>query len=136
MNSCYSCILTDFNYKYSNMIKPEPYIGKEAKYHFDRILEHLENADALMDIDSYIISMMAQYLKMYNDAAGAVEKEGSWQVFKNGASNVSGAFSVMEKCMAQFLKFSEKLGMSEKDRERMLKFKRPQVESDALDELL
>ena len=117
-----------------DIIKPEPYLGTEAKKHFKRICEHLNNVDALMEVDSYGLSMMSQYLKMYHDAVVEVEKTGSWQVFKNGASNVSGAFSVMEKCMGQFLKYSEKFGLSEIDRQKMLKF-RDGKKSDSFDEI-
>lgn len=116
-------------------LKPEAYIDKESKLHFDRICVHLENADALNEIDSYGLSIMAQYLKMYHEAANAVNESGTWQVFANGASNVSGAFSVMEKCAAQFLKFSEKFGLSEKDREKMLKFNIAPRETDDLDDI-
>jgi P27 family predicted phage terminase small subunit len=117
-------------------IKPEPYLSDAAKKHFTRIVNHLDSVDALSGIDSYGLSMMSQYLQMYHEASEEVESTGSWQVFKNGASNVSGAFSVMEKCMTQFLKFSEKFGLSPKDRERMLKFQNKKSEEiDPLQQL-
>ena len=116
-------------------MKPESYLSDKGKKHFERIKQHVLDADSLMDIDSYGLSMMANYLEMYHDAAQAVHDTGSWQVFANGASNVSGAFSVMEKCMGQFLKFSEKFGLSPKDREKMLKFNNPRDSHDALDDI-
>jgi P27 family predicted phage terminase small subunit len=113
--------------------KPESYLDAKGKKYYSEICKHLDSVDYLSEIDSFGLSMMAQYLSMYHDAAVRVGEDGAIQVYKNGTTNVSGAFSVMKECMSQFLKYSEKFGMSPKDRERMLKFKNMKTEEDGFD---
>lgn len=116
-------------------MKQEPYIQKAQKRYFDMIVENLEGIDALRDVDTLGISMMAFDLWMYYEAASSVQEKGWVQTTQSGYSQITADITVMEKCKASFLKFSEKFGLSPKDRERMLKFKNPPNKKDAFDEL-
>ena len=111
-------------------------IKKQSESFKKLIIKHLKDADALADIDDFGISMMANDLAMYYNAKDECQADGGVQITANGYTQITGYFTVMEKCKASFLKFSEKFGLSPKDRERMLKFKVPMQEKDELDELL
>jgi P27 family predicted phage terminase small subunit len=118
-------------------MKPEKYLNKEALIYFKRIEKHLKDVDALEDIDSMGISMMAMDLYMYHNAAEKCAVDGGVQITANGYSQVTGYLTVMEKCKASFLKFSEKYGLSPKDREKMLKFINARsAEKDPLQKLM
>lgn len=111
-------------------------LNKGSKVFYDQIRKHLSDADALADIDEIGLVMMSNDLAMYHNAWDKCDTDGGVQITKTGYSQITGYFTVMEKCKASFLKFSEKFGLSPKDRERMLKFKKPMVEKDDLDNLL
>ena len=115
------------------MKKPEPqkYIKGNALKIYDEICSHLSNVDALEDVDSYIISMAAYYLDLFMTHADA----GLVQTFANGTRQVSPEHTLMKDAREGFIKLSAKIGLSNKDREAMLKFKGQSKEVDALDEL-
>lgn len=119
-------------------MKPEPqeYLEKEARKIYWEIIDLLEGVDALEEIDSYGLSIMAMDLWLFKRAAQEVSEKGGVQITPNGYSQITGYFTVMEKCKASFLKYSEKYGLSPKDRQLILKFKNKKEEKDALDELL
>lgn len=99
------------------------------------IIKHLENADALEDVDDFGITMMASDLALYHNAKDECETDGGVQVTTNGYTQITGYFTVMEKCKTSFLKFSEKFGLSPAAREKLLKFKGVEKEKDGFDEL-
>lgn len=99
------------------------------------IIKHLESADALEDVDDFGITMMANDLAMYHNAWAESEADGGVQITRNGYSQITGHFTVMEKCKASFLKFSDKFGLSPAAREKMLKFKFEKKQEDELDKI-
>ena len=111
-------------------IKPEPYLNDEAKKYFARIVKHLEAVDAIEDIDSFGLSIMSMDLALFHNAASKCIDDGGVQVTPNGYTQVTGYMTVMDKCKSSFLKYSEKFGMSPKDREKMLKFSAPKDDGD------
>ena len=116
-------------------MEPEGYLNETARGYFRRICAHLESADALEEIDSIGLSMMAMDLWMYHTAADKISEGGYAQETKTGYSQINADFTVMKECKASFLKFSQKFGLSPKDREAMLKFKGRKKTKDALDEI-
>jgi P27 family predicted phage terminase small subunit len=110
----------------------QAYLNKEARKIYKEICDHLEGVDAVEPIDSYIISMASLYLELFERYADSEPI----QTFKNGTSQVSPAFTIMKDAREGFIKLSAKLGMSAKDRELMIKFKKEKKQKDALDDLI
>jgi P27 family predicted phage terminase small subunit len=110
-------------------------LKKDAARYYDIIKKHLNNVDALEDVDEFGLTMMANDLALYYNARSECEDNGGVQTTPNGYTAITGYFTVMEKCKANFLKFSEKFGLSPKDRERMLKFKEQKNRTDKFDEI-
>jgi P27 family predicted phage terminase small subunit len=109
----------------------QAYLSKEGKQIYKEICRLLEDYDALEEIDSYILSMTAHYLDLFHKHA---DKD-PIQTYPTGAKQVSPSFSIMKDAREGFIKLSGKLGLSNKDRELMLKFKAKKDEGDALDDI-
>ena len=116
-------------------IKPQEYLNKEARIIFNELCKHLQAVDALEQIDSFGLSIMAMDLWMFHEAADKVMVDGPVQITKSNYSQITGYFTVMDKCKVSFLKYSQKFGLSPKDRETMLKFKGHKKDNDAMDDL-
>ena len=115
------------------MTAPEPhdYLTEEGVVIFEEMGKFLDGFNAVEDIDGYILSMAAHYLYLFNKHA----KEDPVQTFTNGTRQVSPSFSIMKDAREGFLKLSSKIGMSNKDRELMMKFKVHKEEKDDLDNI-
>lgn len=118
-----------------NYPEPQGYLNKEARAIYHEICKHLESVDALEEVDSYGLSMMAFDLWVFHEAAEAVKQNGYKQVTQTGYSQITPDFTAMKECKASFLRYSIKFGLSPSDREKMLKFKGHKKVEDALDEL-
>ena len=115
--------------------EPQAYLNEEAQAIYWEIGKFLEGFDAIESVDSLGLSMMAFDLWLYHEAADTINKEGATQIAQSGYSQITGHFTVMKECKASFLKYSQKFGLSPKDRELMLKFKVKKDEGDALDDI-
>ena len=117
--------------------EPQGYLNDEAKKYYKQICTHLEGVNALEEIDSFGLSMMAHSLALYKQAADKISDPeiGAVQVYPTGAQQVSAWFTVMKTSLDYFLKYSQRFGMTPKDRELMIKFKVKRKETDALDDL-
>jgi len=115
--------------------EPQGYLNDTAKEYYYLICEHLDSAEALEDIDSFGLSQMAMDLWMFHEAANLIKKEGPVQITQNGYSQITGHFTVLEKCKASFLKYSQKFGLSPKDRELMKQFNVRKKAEDKLDKI-
>ena len=111
--------------------EPQAYLSKDAKKIYLEICEHLDSVDALESVDSHGLSMAAHYLHLFRKYADAEPI----QTFPNKTQQVSPAFTIMKDAREAFVKLSVKFGLSAKDRDLMLKFKKRKIEKDALDEL-
>lgn len=119
-----------------NIPEPQAYLNESARKIYFEIGSLLEKVGALEDVDSFGLSIMAMDLYLFREAAESVSSEGAVQITPNGYSQITGHFTVMEKCKTSFLKYSEKFGLSPKDRDRMLKFKKQPKQEDQIDKLL
>jgi len=115
-------------------ITPEPYLNEAAKEYFYRIVNHLDGLDAMKDVDSFGISMMAFDLWLFHESAAIVSETGGKQTTQSGYSQITADITIMEKSKASFLKYSEKFGLSPKDREKMIAFK-GRKKADAFDKV-
>ena len=115
--------------------EPQSYLSESGVEIFHEICKHLEDADALMDVDSYGISMMAHWLDLYLVNAEKTKINGGVQVYKTGAEGVSASLTVMKTAHTAFKDLSSKFGLSNKDRELMMKFKVKRRETDDMDKL-
>ena len=116
-------------------MQPEPYLSDSGLEYFEAIRSHLEQADALMDVDTYGVSMMAHWLDLYHTNAAKTNENGGVQVYQTGAEGISASLTVMAKAHAAFKDLSGKFGLSPKDRELMMNFKVKRKETDDLDKL-
>jgi len=118
-----------------NYPEPQSYLNDEEKIIYHEICKHLSDVDALEAVDSYGLSMTASWLWLYHENHDRVRENIGVQVYKTGAEGVSAHFTVMTKAAAIFEKMSAKYGLSNKDRELMMKFKGHKQVEDALDEI-
>jgi len=111
------------------------YLDSKGKEYYQRICEHLDSADYLQDVDSLGLSMMAQCLRDFYEAAEEVNANGSWQITANGYSQKSGYFTVMSDCYNTFYKLSSLFGMTPKAREALTRFKDVKQKEDKFDQI-
>lgn len=115
--------------------KPQEYLTKEGKQVYKELTRILEAYDALEEIDSYGLSILADALDTYQVASEKVKELGHVQTYKTGATAPSAWMNVKKQSYEMFLKLSAKYGLSNKDRETMLKFKAKKDEGDKLDDI-
>ena len=88
---------------------------------FSIVVDYLEDRGLIESVDVITITMLAKSLALYIAVARHVHGFGDViQVYPNGTSNVSGAFTALSKAQDQVLKLSAKLGLSPMDRSRIL----------------
>jgi len=119
------------------MTAPEPqgYLNKYGVIIYNELCRLLIEYNALEAIDSYGLSMAAHWLWLFHDSGEVVKKKGGVQVYKTGAEGVSAHLTVMKTASAMFKDLSAKYGLSNKDRELMMKFKVHKEEKDDLDNI-
>ena len=126
--------------------EPQSYLNDDARQIYYEIVKFLGDYNAIESVDSYGLSMMAHTLWMHHRAGEETSKieakpdgveyiNGPIQIFKNGTGNISPWFTVYDKTIDKFMKLSVKFGLSNKDRELMLKFKAKKQEQDKLDDI-
>ena len=88
---------------------------------FGIVVDYLDDRGLIESVDVITITMLAKSLALYIAVARHVHGFGDViQVYPNGSSNVSGAFTALSKAQDQVLKLSAKLGLSPMDRSRIL----------------
>ena len=113
--------------------EPQSYLTLEGVQIYNKMCELLMSYNALEEIDSFGLSQAAMWLWLFHESAEIVNKRGPVQVYKTDAEGVSAYFTVMKTASTMFKDLSAKFGLSNKDRELMLKFKAKKDEDDALD---
>jgi len=115
--------------------KPQEYLNEEGREIYENMCRLLDSVGALEEIDSYGLSMAAHWLWIFHYNANAVKKTGGIQITSTGYSQCTAEITNMDKASGRFEKLSAKYGLSNKDRELMLKFRGSKKDKDALDEL-
>ena len=88
---------------------------------FTVVVDYLEEHGLIEAVDVITVTMLAKSLALYIAIAREVHTtDDVVQVYQNGTSNVSGAFTALSKAQDQVLKLSAKLGLSPMDRTRIL----------------
>ena len=88
---------------------------------FNIVVDYLNDRGLIESVDVITITMLAKSLAIYIAVARHVHGYGdAIQIYPNGTSNVSGAFTALSKAQDQVLKLSAKLGLSPMDRSRIL----------------
>lgn len=94
-------------------------LKEEGKKIQKSIIDYLKSNGKLEVMDEYIIQELAMYYQIWHDAAKEVRKSGAVQVYKTGASNVSGFFVAMNKSSQNIEKICHKLGIYEIIKEKL-----------------
>jgi len=115
--------------------EPQGYLNEDGVIIYTEICRLLMSYNALEEIDSYGLSMAAHWLWLFHTSADAVSENGGRQITGNGYSQVTAEITIMDKATARFEKLSAKFGLSNKDRELMMKFKVKKEEKDDLDNI-
>lgn len=115
--------------------EPQGYLSEEGRDIYFEIVRHLDDADALMGVDTYGLSMAAHWLDLFHKNAERSKANDGVQVYQTGAEGISASLTVMSKAAMLFDKLSAKFGLSNKDRELMKQFKVKKKETDAIDKL-
>lgn len=89
----------------------------------------MRDKGAFEKIDFYTVAMAANALTLYHQALEQVMEYGSTQTFKTGASNVTGAYTVMKDQAQLFQQFSDRLGLDVKARERLQAYAKKENEN-------
>ena len=88
---------------------------------FNIVVDYLSERGLIETVDVITITMLAKSLAIYIEVARHMHGYGdAIQIYPNGTSNVSGAFTALSKAQDQVLKLSAKLGLSPMDRSRLL----------------
>ena len=88
---------------------------------FNIVVDYLSERGLIESVDVITITMLATSLAIYIEVARHMHGYGdAIQIYPNGTSNVSGAFTALSKAQDQVLKLSAKLGLSPMDRSRIL----------------
>jgi phage terminase small subunit len=88
---------------------------------FTMVIEYLDERGLIESVDVITVTMLAKSLALYIAAARQVHGiDDMIQVYPNGTSNVSVAFTALSKAQDQVMKLSAKLGLSPMDRTRIL----------------
>lgn len=103
---------------------PEPFEPLEYKEQiiYERLCDHLINADALHDADTFVLTAAAINLNQMAAIIPELRQNGAVQVFENGTRNVSPEYSIFDKCNGLFLRHSKHLGLDPFSRQNMLIF--------------
>ena len=101
-------------------LQPIFQLDEEGDRLFGMVINYLDERGLIEQVDVITCTMLAKSLAVYITMARAVQTEGDIvQAFENGASNVTGAFTAMNKAQDQVMKLSAKLGLSPMDRTRI-----------------
>lgn len=93
----------------------------DAERLFNIVVDYLSERGLIESVDVITITMLAKSLAIYIEVARHMHGYGdAIQIYPNGTSNVSGAFTALSKAQDQVLKLSAKLGLSPMDRSRIL----------------
>ena len=96
-------------------------LDKDGDRLFTMVIEYLDERGLIESVDVITVTMLAKSLALYIAAARQVHGiDDMIQVYPNGTSNVSGAFTALSKAQDQVMKLSAKLGLSPMDRSRIL----------------
>ena len=115
--------------------EPQGYLTEEGVQIYNEMCSLLMSYNALEEIDSFGLSQAAMWCWLFQESAETVKEKGPVQVYKTDAEGVSAHFTVMKTASTMFKDLSAKFGLSNKDRELMLKFKAKKQEEDALDDI-
>jgi P27 family predicted phage terminase small subunit len=102
-------------------LKPIFQLDEDGNRLFDIVINYLNDRGLIESVDVITVTMLAKSLAIYIAVARHVHGYGdAIQIYPNGTSNVSGAFTALSKAQDQVLKLSAKLGLSPMDRSRIL----------------
>lgn len=88
---------------------------------FHTVADFLEENGMLEKVDAISLSMFAKQLCLYIEIANAVHTlDDVVQTFDNNSSNVSGAYTALNKAQDQVQKLSDKFGLNPSARARMI----------------
>lgn len=102
-------------------LQPIFQLDEDGNRLFNIVVDYLNDRGLIESVDVITITMLAKSLAIYIAVARHVHGYGdAIQIYPNGTSNVSGAFTALSKAQDQVLKLSAKLGLSPMDRSRIL----------------
>jgi P27 family predicted phage terminase small subunit len=102
-------------------LEPIFHLDDDGHRLFSIVVDYLDDRGLIESVDVITCTMLAKSLALYIAVARHVHGFGDViQVYPNGTSNVSGAFTALSKAQDQVLKLSAKLGLSPMDRSRIL----------------
>ncbi len=102
-------------------LKPIFQLDDDGNRLFDIVINYLNDRGLIESVDVITVTMLAKSLAIYICVARHVHGfSDAIQIYPNGTSNVSGAFTALSKAQDQVLKLSAKLGLSPMDRSRIL----------------
>lgn len=102
-------------------LKPIFQLDDDGNRLFDIVINYLNDRGLIESVDVITVTMLAKSLAIYIAVARHVHGfSDAIQIYPNGTSNVSGAFTALSKAQDQVLKLSAKLGLSPMDRSRIL----------------
>ncbi len=105
----------------SSDLRPIFELDQDGDRLFRSVIDYLESRGLIEAVDVITVTMLAKSLALYIAAARQVQgADDMIQIYQNGTSNVSGAFTALAKAQDQVMKLSAKLGLSPMDRTRIL----------------
>lgn len=90
---------------------------------YRNICRHIRDNNCFQKIDAHAVALAARSWARCQNFENDLDRNGAIQIFENGANNVSGYYTALQREREFFLKTCRLLGMTPADREKMLAFK-------------
>jgi phage terminase small subunit len=87
---------------------------------FEELKNSIQKDANFTKVDDILILELSTYVEVFEDARNQIKKAGSAiQVFKNGTSNVSGAFTAMDKASKHIRDIAFKMGIYDQIKKKL-----------------
>lgn len=110
---------------------PDPIItlSDRGRRFYDLTIDHLNEAQALHNVDAMLLSILAKNVDIMIEAADQIaDLDDVVQEFDSGATNITGTFTAFERATKNIITLSSKLGLSPSDREKLMSFAQGRTE--------
>ncbi len=105
-------------------ITPPDYLTERGKEIFANIVDHLEEAKLLYQVDGHLIGQLAQWLYVFEHASNAINYGESYINISENTDRVTlnGYVQAMDKCRTNIGFYCKELGIGIKSREKLDSF--------------
>ena|SRR3990167_1499973 len=89
---------------------------------FNELKSCIEKSGNFTLVDDILIVELTTYCEIFAEARKQIKESGAIQVFKNGTSNVSGAFTAMDKASKHIRDIAFKMGIYDQIKKKLVTY--------------